>query len=45
MTTTKEILTPKELLRELQALVVEAETMIANTASEQSDEAVDSLRA
>ncbi|OIQ98019.1 hypothetical protein GALL_199400 [mine drainage metagenome] len=45
MTTTTEILTPKELLRELQALVVEAETMIANTASEQSDEAVNSLRA
>jgi len=37
--------TPKELLHDLQALVVEAETMLTDSASEHSGEAVDSLRA
>jgi ElaB/YqjD/DUF883 family membrane-anchored ribosome-binding protein len=36
--------TPKELLNELQALVTEAETMIGDSVSEHSAEAVDSLR-
>jgi ElaB/YqjD/DUF883 family membrane-anchored ribosome-binding protein len=38
-------LTPKELLSELQTLVAEAETMIGDTVSEQSSEAIESLRA
>ncbi len=37
--------TPKELLNELQALVAEAETMMADSLSEHSAEAIDSLRA
>jgi ElaB/YqjD/DUF883 family membrane-anchored ribosome-binding protein len=37
-------LTPKELLSELQSLVAEAETMIGDTVSEQSAEAIESLR-
>jgi ElaB/YqjD/DUF883 family membrane-anchored ribosome-binding protein len=37
--------TPKELLTELQALVAEAETMMGDAISEQSDEAIESLRA
>lgn len=36
--------TPKELLNELQALVAEAEAMIADSAAEHSAEAIDSLR-
>lgn len=37
--------TPKELLHELQALVGEAETMMADSLSEHSAEAIDNLRA
>jgi ElaB/YqjD/DUF883 family membrane-anchored ribosome-binding protein len=37
--------TPKELLHDLQALVAEAEAMIADSVTEQSAEAIDSLRA
>ncbi len=37
--------TPKELLDELHALVTEAETMMGDALSEQSAEAVESLRA
>lgn len=37
--------TPKELLTELQALVAEAETMMADSLTEQSAEAIESLRA
>jgi ElaB/YqjD/DUF883 family membrane-anchored ribosome-binding protein len=37
--------TPKEILNELQALVVEAETMMGDALSEHSAEAIDSLRA
>jgi ElaB/YqjD/DUF883 family membrane-anchored ribosome-binding protein len=37
--------TPKELLNELKVLVGEAETMIADSLSEHSAEAIDSLRA
>ena len=37
--------TPKEPLTELQALVAEAETMMGDAISEQSDEAIESLRA
>jgi ElaB/YqjD/DUF883 family membrane-anchored ribosome-binding protein len=36
--------TPKELLHELQALVAEAEAMIADSVTEPSAEAIDSLR-
>ena len=36
--------TPKELLSELQSLVAEAETMIGDSLSEHSAEAIDSLR-
>jgi ElaB/YqjD/DUF883 family membrane-anchored ribosome-binding protein len=36
--------TPKELLTDLQALVAEAETMIADSLSEHSADAIDSLR-
>jgi ElaB/YqjD/DUF883 family membrane-anchored ribosome-binding protein len=36
--------TPKELLKELQALVVEAETMLVDSASEQSSEVLGNLR-
>lgn len=36
--------TPKELLSELKALVSEAETMMADSASEQSSEVLGSLR-
>ena len=36
--------TPKELLHELQALVAEAEAMIADSVTEHSAEAIDSLR-
>ena len=36
--------TPKELLNEMQALVAEAETMIADSLSEHSADAIDSLR-
>ena len=36
---------PKELLNELQALVVEAEQMIAGSVTEHTGEAIDSLRA
>ena len=37
-------LTPKELLTELQSLVAEAQEMITGTVSEQSAEAIESLR-
>jgi ElaB/YqjD/DUF883 family membrane-anchored ribosome-binding protein len=37
--------TPKELLDELQALVAEAEAMIADSVTEHSTEAIESLRA
>jgi ElaB/YqjD/DUF883 family membrane-anchored ribosome-binding protein len=37
--------TPKELLHDLQALVAEAEAMIADSATEHTVEAIDSLRA
>ena len=37
--------TPKELLNELQALVAEAETMMADSVTEHTDEALDALRA
>ena len=37
--------TPKELLNELQALVAEAETMMADSLSEHSAEALSNLRA
>src|SRR5882724_12217830 len=37
--------TPKELLAEMKALVAEAQTMAADTVSEYSAEALDSLRA
>jgi len=37
--------TPKELLHDLQALVTEAETLITDSASEQSGEVVENLRA
>ena len=36
--------TPKELLQDLQALVAEAEAMIADSVTEHSDGAIDSLR-
>jgi ElaB/YqjD/DUF883 family membrane-anchored ribosome-binding protein len=36
--------TPKELLTELQALVAEAEAMMGDAISEQSDEAIEALR-
>jgi ElaB/YqjD/DUF883 family membrane-anchored ribosome-binding protein len=36
--------TPKELLHDLQALVAEAEAMIADSVTEHSAEAIDSLR-
>ena len=36
--------TPKELLHELQALVAEAEAMIADSVTEASAEGIDSLR-
>jgi ElaB/YqjD/DUF883 family membrane-anchored ribosome-binding protein len=36
--------TPKELLTDLQALVAEAEAMIADSLSEHSADAIDSLR-
>ena len=36
--------TPKELLHDLQVLVTEAETMMADSLSEHSAEAIDSLR-
>ncbi len=36
--------TPKELLNELQALVAEAETMMADSLSEHSAEAMESMR-
>ena len=36
--------TPKELLHDLQALVVEAETLLTDSGSEQSAEVVDNLR-
>jgi ElaB/YqjD/DUF883 family membrane-anchored ribosome-binding protein len=36
--------TPKELLHELQALVAEAETMIADSVTEAPADAIDSLR-
>ena len=36
--------TPKELFNELQALVAEAETMMGDSLSEHSAEAIDSLR-
>ncbi len=36
--------TPKELLHELQALVAEAEAMIADSVTERPAEAIDSLR-
>jgi len=36
--------TPKELLNDLQALVVEAEAMMGNSVSEHSSEAVENLR-
>jgi ElaB/YqjD/DUF883 family membrane-anchored ribosome-binding protein len=37
--------TPKELLHDLQALVAEAEAMIADSATEYTVDAIDSLRA
>ncbi|MFA6289212.1 MAG: hypothetical protein WC661_17655 [Opitutaceae bacterium] len=37
--------TPKEILHDLQALVVEAETMLADSASEHTGEVVENLRA
>lgn len=37
--------TPKELLHEMQALVGEAQTMMADSLSEHSAEAIDNLRA
>ena len=37
--------TPKELLHDLQALVAEAEAMIADSATEHTADAIDSLRA
>ncbi len=37
--------TPKELLHDLQALVVEAETLLTDSVSEQSAETVENLRA
>jgi ElaB/YqjD/DUF883 family membrane-anchored ribosome-binding protein len=37
--------TPKELLHDLQALVAEAEAMIADSATEHTAEAIDLLRA
>ncbi len=37
--------TPKEILHDLQALVVEAETMLSDSVSEHSGEAVENLRA
>jgi ElaB/YqjD/DUF883 family membrane-anchored ribosome-binding protein len=37
--------TPKELLGELQALVAEAETMMSDSVSEHTEDALDSLRA
>ena len=37
--------TPKELLHDLQALVVEAENMLTDSVSEHSNEAVENLRA
>jgi ElaB/YqjD/DUF883 family membrane-anchored ribosome-binding protein len=37
--------TPKELLHDLQALVVEAETMLGDSVTEHSSEAVDNLHA
>ena len=37
--------TPKELLHDLQALVADAEAMIADSATEHTADAIDSLRA
>jgi ElaB/YqjD/DUF883 family membrane-anchored ribosome-binding protein len=37
--------TPKELLAELQALVAEAETMMADSVAEHSSDAIEALRA
>jgi ElaB/YqjD/DUF883 family membrane-anchored ribosome-binding protein len=45
MKNTKEATTPNELLHDLQTLVAEAEAMIADSVTEQSAEAVDSLQA
>jgi len=39
------ILTPKELLSELQSLISEANTMMASSLSEHSAEAIENLRA
>jgi ElaB/YqjD/DUF883 family membrane-anchored ribosome-binding protein len=44
MKTAQTSTTPSELLRDLQALVAEAEAMIADSASEHSAETVDALQ-
>ena len=44
MRNNKDTATPQEVLHDLRALVAEAEGMIANSVSEHSSDAIDSLR-